>query len=101
MPAVVNIRTESHQREQDLTEFFGGGGDDDLFRRFFGQPRGRGNRDLPDDRRAQAPASSSARKVSSSPTTMSSKAQTKMEVSLYGDDDDLRYKAQASSDAIR
>src|SRR6188472_3810221 len=32
-PAVVNIRTESHQREQDLTEFFGGGGGDDLFRR--------------------------------------------------------------------
>src|SRR5918998_1749108 len=30
-PAVVNIRTESRQRTQDLTEFFGGGGGDDLF----------------------------------------------------------------------
>jgi len=32
---VVNIRTESRQRTQELTEFFGGG--DDLLRRFFGQ----------------------------------------------------------------
>ena len=36
-PAVVNIRTESRQRTQDLSEFFGGGGDqDDLLQRFFG-----------------------------------------------------------------
>ena len=35
-PAVVNIRTESHQREQELTEFYGG---DDMLRRFFGQPK--------------------------------------------------------------
>ena len=36
-PAVVNIRTESRQRTQDLSEFFGGGGGgDDLFNRFFG-----------------------------------------------------------------
>jgi serine protease Do len=35
---VVNIRTESRQRTQDLTEFFGGGGGgDDLLRRFFGE----------------------------------------------------------------
>jgi serine protease Do len=49
IPTVVNIRTESRQRTQDLTEFFGGGqGSDDLLQRFFGQgggpsqrPRGR------------------------------------------------------------
>jgi serine protease Do len=37
-PTVVNIRTESRQRTQDLTEFFGGGGGggEDLLRRFFG-----------------------------------------------------------------
>src|SRR5258705_7709640 len=38
-PAVVNIRTESRQRTQDLSDFFGGGGGgggDDLFNRFFG-----------------------------------------------------------------
>jgi serine protease Do len=40
-PAVVNIRTESKQRAQELSDFFGGGGGgggDDLFERFFGQP---------------------------------------------------------------
>ena len=39
-PAVVNIRTESRQRTQDLSDFFGGGGGggSDLFERFFGQP---------------------------------------------------------------
>ncbi len=34
-PMVVNIRTESRRKTQELSEFFGG---DDLFRRFFGQP---------------------------------------------------------------
>src|SRR4030095_4309092 len=38
-PAVVNIRTESRQRTQDLSDFFGGG---DLFDRFFGGPSGGG-----------------------------------------------------------
>jgi serine protease Do len=38
IPMVVNIRTEQRQRTQDLTEFFGGGGGEDLFQRFFGQP---------------------------------------------------------------
>src|SRR6185295_11525930 len=33
--AVVNIQTEVRQRGRDLTEYFGGGGDD-LFQRFFG-----------------------------------------------------------------
>src|SRR4029078_10969099 len=36
IPTVVNIRTESRQRTQDLTEFFGGQGGEDLLRRFFG-----------------------------------------------------------------
>src|SRR4030095_1351947 len=37
IPTVVNIRTESRQPTQDLTEFFGGGqGGDDFLRRFFG-----------------------------------------------------------------
>ncbi len=40
-PAVVNIRTESRQRTQELSDFFGGGGGD-LFERFFGQPSPRG-----------------------------------------------------------
>src|SRR6476646_584920 len=37
-PMVVNIRTESKQRGQDLSDFFGGGGQspDDFLHRFFG-----------------------------------------------------------------
>jgi S1-C subfamily serine protease len=44
-PMVVSIRTESRQRTQDLTEFFGapgGGGGDDLLDRFFGGGGGTG-----------------------------------------------------------
>lgn len=37
-PMVVSVRTESRQRTQDLSEFFGGG--NDLFERFFGLPQG-------------------------------------------------------------
>ena len=37
-PAVVNIRTESRQRQSQMTQFFGG--DDDLLERFFGGGRG-------------------------------------------------------------
>src|SRR5687767_1710339 len=53
-PAVVNIRTESKRRAQDLTEFFGG---DDLFERFFGSPgqgQGQGRRRAPRDQVAVA-----------------------------------------------
>ena len=53
-PAVVNIQTEAHARGRELTEYFGGQGDD-LLRRFFGgddpqpTPRGRnrGNNEGP------------------------------------------------------
>ena len=82
IPTVVNIRTESRQRTQDLTEFFGGGGGgggEDLLRRFFGgggQPApnapqdGRRRPRQPEPagsahRRAPAPASSSTRRASS------------------------------------
>ena len=71
-PAVVNIRTESRQRAQDLTDFFGGGGGGgDLFERFFGQPQrapasrsSRSSRAIRSCRRP-APASSSTRPASS------------------------------------
>jgi S1-C subfamily serine protease len=41
-PAVVNIRSTSKQRVQEMTEFFGGGGDDLLERFFGGGGRGQG-----------------------------------------------------------
>src|SRR5688572_30100461 len=51
-PTVVNIRTESRQRAQELSDFFGGGSDQDLFEQFFGRPRGGGggggDREAPD-----------------------------------------------------
>jgi serine protease Do len=47
-PAVVNIRSTSRQRAQEMTEFFGGGGGgDDLLERFFG---GQGGRQQPRSR---------------------------------------------------
>jgi serine protease Do len=55
IPTVVNIRTESRQRTQDLTEFFGGGGGgggEDLLRRFFGGGGGQPPATPPDGRRA-------------------------------------------------
>ena len=57
IPTVVNIRTESRQRTQDLTEFFGGQGGEDLLRKFFGG-QGPGAPDAPQRRqrpRQQSP----------------------------------------------
>ncbi len=58
VPTVVNIRTESRARTQELTEFFGGG--DDLLRRFFGQGapdsnqrRPRRSQPVPDEQRTE------------------------------------------------
>ena len=88
---MVNIRTESHQREQELTEFFGG---DDMLRRFFGQPQ-------------QARAAATRRVTVAAGTGFIIAKEgliltnnhvvegaDKVEVSLYGEDDDLRYKAR-------
>ena len=52
-PMVVSIRTESRQRTQDLSEFFGG---DDLLERFFGAPG--------QQRRGQAPRGATQRRSS-------------------------------------
>jgi serine protease Do len=90
-PAVVNIRTESHQREQDLTEFFGGG--DDLFRRFFGQPRRPGNRD-PQTTVAAGTGFIIGKEGLILTNNHVVEGADKVEVSLYGEDDDVRYKAR-------
>ena len=51
-PMVVSIRTESRQRTQDLSEFFGG---DDLLERFFGGPGAQAPRGQAPPRRQQQP----------------------------------------------
>jgi serine protease Do len=122
-PMVVNIRTESKQRGQDLSEFFGGGGGgggqapDDLFRRFFGQPPGGGDPDEQDtpprgggrgggggapNRRAPREQTTVAAGtgfiISKDGLILTNnhviEGATKIEVSLFGEDDDQTYPAK-------
>ena len=110
-PMVVNIRTETRQRGQDVSDFFGGGGapgggaPDDLFRRFFGQPdRGdqgddrdtpRGNR----RRRDQTTVAAGTGFIISKDGLILTnnhvvEGASKIEVSLYGEDADQLYEAK-------
>jgi serine protease Do len=104
-PMVVNIRTEMKARGNDLTDFFGGGGDspNDLFHRFFGNPdqrddqqqgggqgQGQGGR----GRRQREPKTSAAGTgfiISKDGFILTNnhvvEDATKIEVYLYGDDD--------------
>src|SRR5688572_25245261 len=99
-PAVVNIRTESRQRAQDLSDFFGGGGGD-LFERFFGQPN-------PNQRAPQQPQRPPREQLVQAAGTgfIIDKAgyiltnnhvvegATRITVSLYGEDSDQEYEAR-------
>jgi serine protease Do len=97
-PAVVNIRTESRQRTQDLSDFFGGGGGD-LFERFFGQPN-------PNQRTPQAPPQREQLVQAAGTGFIIDKAgfiltnnhvvegATKISVSLYDEADDREYAAR-------
>jgi len=101
-PAVVNIRTESRQRTQDLSEFFGGGGQggqgDDLFQRFFGQgdqaPQRQPQR--PRDQVVQAAGTGFIIDKAGFILTNNHVVEgaTKIEVSLYGEDADREYAAR-------
>jgi serine protease Do len=95
MPAVVNIRTESRQRAQDLSEFFGGG--NDLFDRFFGQqePRERGQQ-RPREQVVQAAGTGFIIDKAGFILTNNHVVEgaSKIKVSLYGEDDDQEYDAK-------
>jgi serine protease Do len=91
-PTVVNIRTESRQREQELTEFFGG--DDLLGRLFRGQPK-------PPSRGGNGPTTVAAGTgfiISKEGLILTNnhvvEGADKVEVSLYGEEDDIRYRAR-------
>src|SRR5215212_12117440 len=106
-PAVVNIRTESRQKSQDLSDFFGGGGGDDLFDRFFGgggapqgrgQGQGRGQRQAPRERDQVVMAAGTGFIIDKAGFILTNnhvvEGATKIEVSLYGEDDDQEYEAK-------
>jgi serine protease Do len=104
-PAVVNIRTESRQRTQDLTEFFGG---DDLFHRFFGGPdaqppgqgqgqgQGQGRRNRPREQVAVAAGTGFIIDKAGFILTNNHVVEdaTKITVSLYGEEADQTYEAR-------
>ena len=101
-PAVVNIRTESRQKTQDLTEFFGGGGGggDDLFERFFGQGGGGGGqgRQQRQPREQVVQAAGTGFIIDKAGFILTNnhvvEGATKIEVSLYGEDADQEYAAR-------
>jgi|SRR5262245_42610001 len=102
-PAVVNVRTESRQRTQDLSDFFGGGGSD-LFDRFFGGGGGGGGtggrspRQQPRQRDQVVQAAGTGFIIDKSGLILTNnhvvEGANKIRVSLYGEDDDQEYDAK-------
>jgi serine protease Do len=90
-PAVVNIRTESRRRTQDLSEFFGDSG---LFD-FFSQPNPR-ERQRPREQVVESAGTGFIIDKAGLILTNNHVVEgaTKIKVSLYGEDDDQEYDAR-------
>ena len=88
---VVNIRTESLQSSQ-LNDFFGGGGDE-LFRRFFGQPPGG---DQPRERTVQSAGTGFVIDPSGLILTNNHVVEdaTAIQIDFFGDEDGVLYDAE-------
>ena len=95
-PAVVNIRTESRQKQSQMTQFFGG--DDDLLERFFGGG-GRGQRPQQQERPQVTQAAGTGFIISAKDGLILTNNHvvedaTKIQVSLFGEDADVSYLAR-------
>ena len=98
-PAVVNIRSTSKQRAQEMTEFFGGGGggNDDLLERFFG---GQGRQQRPQRPREQETQAAGTGFVINKTlgyiltNNHVVEGATKVEVNFLGEDNDVYHEAK-------
>ena len=95
-PAVVNIRSTSRQRAQEMTEFFGGG--DDLLERFFGGGQGNRQQPRPREREQETQAAGTGFVISRDGYILTNnhvvEGATKIEVAFFNEDTDIYYEAK-------
>lgn len=96
-PAVVNIRSTSKQRAQEMTEFFGGGGSDDLLERFFGGGQNRPRSQRPREQETQAAGTGFVINKSLGYILTNNhvvEGATKIEVNFLGEETDVYHEAK-------